>query len=68
VLSQIAACHGGKLNDSRWGTRMRGEGEIASTINKLFKMAKKKYMAGKVYPDYDLSIFQRPQRGQLTLF
>jgi DNA repair photolyase len=68
VLSQIAACHGGKLSDSRWGTRMRGEGEIASTIGKLFRMAKKKYMSGKVYPDYDLSIFSRPQRGQLSLF
>lgn len=68
VLSQIADCHGGKLNDSRWGTRMRGEGEYASTINKLFKMAKRKYMHNREWPEYDLSIFKRPQKGQLSLF
>ncbi|RYD81747.1 MAG: PA0069 family radical SAM protein [Sphingobacteriales bacterium] len=68
VLRQIAACHGGKLNDSRWGTRMKGEGEWALTINKLFKMAKRKHMAGKIWPEYDLTIFKRPERGQLSLF
>ncbi|MGZ5304867.1 MAG: PA0069 family radical SAM protein [Bacteroidia bacterium] len=68
VLNQIADCHGGKLNDSRWGTRMRGEGEWASTINKLFRMAKGKYMADKTWPAYDLTVFTRPQKGQLSLF
>ena len=29
VLNQIAECHGGSLSDSRFGTRMSGEGNIA---------------------------------------
>lgn len=68
VLSQIADCHGGKLNDSRWGTRMRGEGNIARAIGDLFKMSKLKYLKGKVHRPYDFTQFRRPQRGQLSLF
>ena len=68
VLGQIASVHGGRLNDSRYGTRMRGEGEIATVINRLFKMSTKRYMPGRGLPDYDLSIFKRPERGQLSLF
>jgi DNA repair photolyase len=69
VLSQIAECHGGKLNDSRFGTRMRGEGEVAATIGKLFKMAKQKYMPRKDFPEYDPQTFRRPPKnGQLSLF
>src|SRR4051812_18037919 len=29
VLKLIAECHGGKLNDSRFGVRMKGEGNVA---------------------------------------
>lgn len=68
VLAQIADCHGGKLNDSRWGTRMRGEGNIAKAIGDLFKMSKQKYLKDKVHRPYDLTQFCRPQRGQLSLF
>ncbi len=68
VLEQIADCHGGKLNDSRFGTRMRGEGHIAQTIGNLFRMSRAKYMAGKTFPEINYSIFTRPQRGQLKLF
>ncbi len=68
VLAQIAAVHGGKLSDSRWGTRMKGEGQWASTINKLFRMAKAKHLAGRIWPEYDLTVFKRPEKGQLSLF
>src|SRR5207244_1306737 len=37
VLHQIAEAHGGQLNDSRFGVRMRGEGKIAESIKQLFK-------------------------------
>ena len=68
VLNQIAHCHGGKINDSRLGVRMRGEGAIADAIRDLFRLTKKKYFADKVYPPYNLDAFTRPQRGQLKLF
>jgi len=69
VLDQIAECHGGKLNDSRFGTRMRGEGQTAKAIGDLFKMARHKYMTPKEFPPYDPASFKRlPKNGQLRLF
>ena len=47
VLNLIKECHGGKLNDSRFGTRMRGEGNIAESIRQLFHSSKKKYFNKK---------------------
>jgi hypothetical protein len=62
--------HGGQLSDSRYGTRMRGEGNIADSIHQLFSMAVKKHMPNKVKFQYDLSVFERPKpkKDQLDLF
>jgi DNA repair photolyase len=68
VLHQIAECHGGTLNDSRWGTRMRGEGKIAESIRNLFYVAKEKHLKNKSLPSLDFSLFKRPEKGQLSLF
>jgi DNA repair photolyase len=68
VLHQIADCHGGKLNDSRFGTRMRGEGFIAESIKNLFATARHKYMGNREMTDLNISAFTRPGNGQLTLF
>lgn len=68
VLHRIADCHNGKLNDSRYGTRMRGEGNIAEMIQNLFKIAKLKYMKNKQMPALNFEIFKRPPEGQLQLF
>lgn len=68
VLSQIKQAHGGKLNDSRFGTRMRGEGKFIESLANIFRISKKKYFAGKSMPDIDLSLFKRPGNGQLDLF
>jgi DNA repair photolyase len=68
ILHQIADCHGGKLNDSRFGTRMSGEGKTAEAIYNLFRIAKKKYMQGMDWPELDLTAFKRPGNGQMSLF
>lgn len=70
VWNQIKECHGGQVNDSRFGTRMSGEGKIAESIKQLFMMAKKKHMAGRKMPDYDFTKFKRPLKNgsQLDLF
>ena len=69
VLNQIAELHGGTLNDSRFGTRMRGEGNIAKSINQLFKMAVKKHLSGRERFEYDLTAFRRPgENKQMELF
>lgn len=68
VLNRIRDCHGGKLNDSRFGTRMRGEGNIAEMIKQQYHLAKKKYFADKVYPKYNLELHEQYKDGQLRLF
>jgi len=44
VWHQISECHGGNVNDSRFGTRMRGEGKIAESIKQLFTISKARFM------------------------
>jgi DNA repair photolyase len=39
VLNRIRAMRGGKLNDPRFGTRMRGEGIFAEQIAQLFSIS-----------------------------
>ncbi|MBK1440532.1 PA0069 family radical SAM protein [Parapedobacter sp. ISTM3] len=68
VLHSIAACHGGKLNDSRWSVRMRGEGELAESIRQLFKISVKRYLAGATMPDLRLDLFAPKGGKQLDLF
>src|SRR6266566_1202523 len=53
VLSRIRSLRGGKLNDSRFGTRMSGEGNIAEAIQRLFTLGCKK--AGLDGPGPELS-------------
>jgi DNA repair photolyase len=68
VLHQIENCHGGQLNDSRFGTRMRGEGEIAKQINAMVKMAKLKYFKDKAMPKLNTQLHEQYKLGQLKLF
>lgn len=62
ILAQTASCHGGSLNDSRWSTRMRGEGKVAEGIRMLFTAARKKHMS--MVPSYELNLqaFKRPEK------
>ncbi|MGV6830191.1 MAG: PA0069 family radical SAM protein [bacterium] len=68
VLHQIAECHGGKLNDSRFGTRMRGEGIIAKQINDMMKLAKRKYFKSRSLPPLNTSLHESCKSDQLKLF
>nr|WP_294897753.1 PA0069 family radical SAM protein [uncultured Pedobacter sp.] len=67
VLNQIAACHGGSLNDSRWGKRMRGEGNEASAIHQLFKLSVKRYIPNPSLHQLSLAHFSK-KAEQLNLF
>jgi DNA repair photolyase len=42
VLARTREMRGGKLNDPRFGSRMRGEGEYAETIERLFTTTAKR--------------------------
>ncbi len=68
VLHQIAECHGGTLNDSRWGERMRGEGEFAQMIRAQVILARRKYFAGKAFPKLNHDLYEQYKGGQLQLF
>nr|WP_321229504.1 PA0069 family radical SAM protein [uncultured Psychroserpens sp.] len=68
VLHQIEDCHGGTLNDSRFGQRMRGEGQIAKQINDLVKLARLKYFKGKLMPQLNTELHEVYKNGQMRLF
>jgi DNA repair photolyase len=68
VWKQIAELHAGKVNDSVFGRRMRGEGVVADSISRLFKMSKHKYMTTTKSFALNTSEFCRPPKGQLPLF
>lgn len=67
VLHRIQSCHAGNLNDSRWGKRMRGEGNIAESIHQMFRMAAAKYFKNKKPFELNRSAFRVP-KAQLELF
>lgn len=68
MLNQIAACHGGQLNDSRWRYRMRGTGPMAAQIADTMSLAKKKFLEGRTMPKPDPSHFLQLKDPQLRLF
>src|ERR1700709_364585 len=65
VLNMIKACHDGKLNDSDFGRRMSGDGNIAQSIHQLFGMSENRFMGDRVMPEFDYSLFV-PKGGRQT--
>jgi DNA repair photolyase len=66
VWSLIEQSHNGKVNDSRWGVRMRGEGNIAQMVAQQYKKYGKLYGMNAEEWSLDTSIFKRPgQQGRL---
>lgn len=65
VWNQISSMHGGNVNDSQFGRRMSGEGNIAEAIHQLFRASKKKYFKGREMPSYDLTKFRKGGSYQL---
>ncbi|WP_295770706.1 PA0069 family radical SAM protein [uncultured Mucilaginibacter sp.] len=68
VLNLIRQTHDGHLNDSEFGRRMSGDGEVAESIQQLYRMACKRYLADRDMPAYDLTLFTPKTGRQVTLF
>lgn len=83
VMRRIRETRGGRLNDSRFGIRGRGEGVYAETVQTLFEATAKKLGFGASWMSGDAagtsssvspkaaqpSTFERPARsGQMKLF
>src|SRR5450432_4057421 len=60
VWHMIENAHDGKVNDSRFGTRMRGEGNIAELVSQQYKKYGKIYGLNAERWELDCSHFQRP--------
>lgn len=67
VWHMIEQSHGGKVNDSDWGRRMRGEGTIADIVAQQFKKYNQRYGLNAERWELDTSRFQRPGE-QLKMF
>jgi DNA repair photolyase len=66
VWNQISELHGGNVNDSEFGRRMRGDGKYADIIHQLYRTSKKKFFEGRNVPPFDLTKFRKG--GNLSLF
>jgi DNA repair photolyase len=68
VLGRIRDMRGGKLNDARFGSRMRGEGPFAELIKDVFTLACQKAGIAGRGPNLSTAAFRRPAGNQLLLF
>ncbi|MEX2639389.1 MAG: PA0069 family radical SAM protein, partial [Balneolales bacterium] len=68
IISRIQEMRGGRMYDSTFGSRMRGEGEFASQINQVFKMACRKAAISNSSAPLSTAAFRNPDHNQLSLF
>jgi DNA repair photolyase len=68
VLGRLRETRGGKLNDSRFGTRMRGEGEWAEVFREMFRLHRKRVGMLAKAPPLSAAAFTNGRPVQGTLF
>lgn len=70
VEQRLRQSRDGKMNQSTWGERMRGSGEIADQIGRMFKVFRQKVGLEGRLPPLDSSQFVPPvgRSGQMRLF
>ncbi len=70
VLSLLRDMRGGRLNDPRFGERMRGHGPYADLLRKRFQVACRRLHLNDTRPTHDTSKFRAPaqQGAQRPLF
>ena len=76
VLHRIRELRGGRLNDPRFGSRMRGEGIFAQQVAALFASARRRHGLDEPLPELSGAAFRRPEQAaaaepataQLSLF
>lgn len=64
VMNRIRSLHGGQLNDSRFGTRMKGEGQWSNILYQQFHLMRRKHFGEIKSFEFDLQLFN----PQLSLF
>ena len=68
ILNKIKEMRRGKLNESEFGKRFRGEGEQVDTIKKLFRLSCSKYGLNKRVTGLTTSHFRHRSGMQLEMF
>ncbi|MBX3444287.1 MAG: PA0069 family radical SAM protein [Planctomyces sp.] len=70
IAGLIQQTRGGRWNDSRFGSRFRGEGAIAEQIGRTFDVFARRLGLTRSHPPLDVSKFRPPaaKNGQLRLF
>ena len=70
VVGLIESVRDGKLNNTNYGERMRGTGEMADQIRQTFRVFARKHGLDQQLPPLSSEHFTppRPVSGQLTLF
>ncbi|MBK7950015.1 MAG: PA0069 family radical SAM protein [Deltaproteobacteria bacterium] len=67
VLHRLESLRDGRLNDPRFGTRMRGEGHFADQIGATFRIWARKHGLDSPRPALSTAAFRRPAGPQLEL-
>lgn len=60
VLGRVRDLRGGKLNNSHFGQRMRGEGNLADAISNIFRLARRRAGLDRPLPELSAAAFRRP--------
>jgi DNA repair photolyase len=68
VLGRIRSLRGGRLNDPRFGVRMRGEGPLAGAVRDLFRLSCRRAGLRRGGPALSAAAFRRPGGTQRLLF
>lgn len=68
VLNRIRDVRRGKLSDARYGLRSKGEGEIAKTIDRMFRLACRKYHLNERGVTLTSEHFRRRPEQQVEMF
>ena len=72
VMARVREMRGGKDNDTRFGTRMRGEGVWAQLLSQRFQKAAARFGLNRARVELDLTQFRKPplprRDGQQDLF
>ncbi len=68
IWNQVKSCHGGQVNDSRFKTRMQGEGPFAHIIRQQFKLFCRKFHLNETSFEYNIADFRRIKKGMPELF
>lgn len=68
ILGLVSDIHQGKLGDTNFNSRMKGQGAVAEQIRDLFMLNARRYSLTKKEINLDSSQFKKISNGQLGLF